>query len=99
MAAQMNMMNANRSLLSVIVCLISMQAVVLLALLLGSVPPGPGMADQVLPEWAASVKPKWDMALFAVFILTALLGQAAALFWLKNELKQEGWGRGRLADF
>jgi len=92
----MNVVNANRLVLTAIVCLISVQVVLLLAPLLGSFSPGLDMADRILPEWAASIKPKWDMVLFAVFILTALLGHAAALFWFKDQLKQEGWWRGRL---
>ena len=66
-------------LVSVAVCLVSIQAVTVLSALLAPFAPGAGCAAQILPEWAAGVKPKWDLALFLVFITAALAGGALAL--------------------
>ncbi|MBI4309401.1 MAG: hypothetical protein HY591_03620 [Candidatus Omnitrophica bacterium] len=89
-------MNANYFLLTSIVCLISMQLTALLGRLLLLFPPGTGLAGRILPEWSGSLQPKWDLVLFLVFILAAVSGQAAALFWLKKDLKHGQWRRGAL---
>ncbi len=92
----MKTINANNLMLTSIVCLISVQAAVLLSSLLGLFPPGPGAADRLLAEWAVAVKPKWDLCVYGAFILMTVLGHQSARVLLKDDLKKELWWRGRL---
>ena len=61
-------------------------------------PPTSQMQGHVLREWLSDLQPEREMFLYRVFILTAVILQAAALCRFKSMLGDENWGR-RLRRF
>ncbi len=83
----------NNLVLASLACLFGMQAVLLLAPVLGLFPPLTAGVERLLPEVAHDVLPKWDIVLFGIFILTAGLGQVLVSTLWKDGLKQPDWWR------
>lgn len=86
----------NNLILSLIVCVIAIQVTAFLAVFLGPASINEGLQAQVLPEWAGTIRPKWDLILFIVFVCLAIGGQLIASYILGKKQKDKDLGRGAL---
>jgi hypothetical protein len=56
-------------------------------------PPTSPMQGQVLTEWLHDLQPEREMFLYRIFIMTAIIFQAAAVYRFRSMLADADWGR------
>jgi hypothetical protein len=56
------------------------------------------LQGQVLPEWISTLQPEREMLLYRIFIFTAIIFEAIAVYRFRSKLADAAWGR-RLCRF
>ena len=88
----MNIKLKNYILMTGLVLLGAIQVLLACVLISNQFPVTSGLYDVVILEWLFMISPERELTYFRLFVVLAVIGQAGAMFFFSQRLKEDGFG-------